>query len=395
MGEERFHAPIRSNTDNGQQWSGDMDAMHQLFEGTNPERVIKAGHVYRNVSNRFGSMAGVLRSQSSALAAVWKGDDAEAAIKQMRKLQQSAENIYQVSGRTAWVLKDHGEKLDWYKRHQPKEGFFKGLTWDQAGVVTGGTLLGGPVGGLMGLSKGEALGLIKHTESKAAVEHVQRLSDRAREANAAMPAEISTTPPDFGRFKQGPSMPPSGGIPGGGPPGGGTPSGGGGLPGGGGGMPGGLDGAGSGGATMPGGGQGGGIPGGGIPGGGPSGSDLAGLPGGGGGSGVDPFGKGGLGGGGGGLPGGGGGGIPGGGGVGGAIGGRPGASGMGKGSPGGGKGLGKTTGGSGRGGMGGAPMGGRGGGGQGEGEHERSTWLTEDEDVWGGNDDDTTPPVIG
>jgi hypothetical protein len=43
----------------------------------------------------------------------------------------------------------------------------------------------------------------------------------------------------------------------------------------------------------------------------------------------------------------------------------------------------------------GMPMGAGAGGGQGkDDEHERSTWLTEDEDVWGG-DDDTAPPVIG
>ncbi|TYC07820.1 hypothetical protein FXF65_40460 [Actinomadura syzygii] len=70
------------------------------------------------------------------------------------------------------------------------------------------------------------------------------------------------------------------------------------------------------------------------------------------------------------------------------------STGAGKGSGGGGaKGLGKAGGGA-RGGMGGAPMGGRGGG-KGEEDHERTTWLTEDEDVWGGNDDDASPPVIG
>ncbi|OLT10834.1 hypothetical protein BJF79_25525 [Actinomadura sp. CNU-125] len=48
---------------------------------------------------------------------------------------------------------------------------------------------------------------------------------------------------------------------------------------------------------------------------------------------------------------------------------------------------------------GGRPMGmpmapGGGQGGQGDQERERETWLTEDEDVWGA-DDDTAPPVIG
>jgi hypothetical protein len=47
---------------------------------------------------------------------------------------------------------------------------------------------------------------------------------------------------------------------------------------------------------------------------------------------------------------------------------------------------------------GGMPMGGMpmapGQGGKGGEERERETWLSEDEDVWGG-DDDTAPPVIG
>jgi uncharacterized protein YukE len=52
--------------------------------------------------------------------------------------------------------------------------------------------------------------------------------------------------------------------------------------------------------------------------------------------------------------------------------------------------------GAGKGGMnGGMPMGmGGGAGGGQEQERERTTWLTEDEDVWGG-DDDVAPPVIG
>jgi hypothetical protein len=43
----------------------------------------------------------------------------------------------------------------------------------------------------------------------------------------------------------------------------------------------------------------------------------------------------------------------------------------------------------------GMPMGAGHGGGQNDGEErERTTWLTEDEDVWGA-DDGAAPPVIG
>ncbi len=227
MGDTRHEAPIRSNSDNGQEWSGDMDAMNQLFAGTNPDRVIKAGKVYSGAAAKFANAVGVLRSQTSALAGVWKGDDADATVKQMKRLQESAQNLHQVSDKTGKTLADHGEKLKWYREHQPKEGFFKGLTWNQAGVVTAGTLLGGPVGGLIGLTKGDALGLIKDTESKAAVDHVKRLSVRAREANTTMPERISTDLPQTGRFTPEPPPPYKGG---------GMPTGGGGMPSGGGGI---------------------------------------------------------------------------------------------------------------------------------------------------------------
>ena len=94
MGGERFEAPIRSNADNGQQWSGDMDAMHRLLDATQPKKVSDAGDVYNAVSVKFKDVAGALRVQASALAGVWKGDDAEAALKELDKLQRSAESIY-------------------------------------------------------------------------------------------------------------------------------------------------------------------------------------------------------------------------------------------------------------------------------------------------------------
>jgi uncharacterized protein YukE len=135
-----------------------------------------------------------------------------------------------------------------------------------------------------------------------------------------------------------------------------------------------------------------------VPTGGPHGTDLAGMPTGGPGGGLGPLGPGG-----GGLPPSGlGGGLPPGGGPGGL---GPGG-GLGGGLPGGALGAageaaaaeeaaaaraamaGKGANGA------GMPMG-MGGGGQGQKEErERSTWLTEDEDVWGG-DGDVAPPVIG
>jgi hypothetical protein len=120
------------------------------------------------------------------------------------------------------------------------------------------------------------------------------------------------------------------------------------------------------------------------------------------GSGIDP-GTGLAGAGGGGLTGAGAGGLGSGGGVGGLPGagaGGLGSAGAGSGLPGAGAGLagglpGAGTGGAGRGGRVGGAMGGGGGhGGPGGDEDEHSTWLNEDEDVWG-SDTDAAPPVLG
>jgi hypothetical protein len=131
--------------------------------------------------------------------------------------------------------------------------------------------------------------------------------------------------------------------------------------------------------------SGGGLGGGGLGGGGLGGG---GLPGGGG------PGGGGLGGGaGGGL----GGGMGAGGAMGGMMGGAGGGRGMGAGAGGrgaGAKGMGKGMGAGGRGmagGMMGGAGGGRGMGGQGEGEQETGTWLTEDDDVWGIGNEESDP----
>ncbi|QFG22081.1 WXG100 family type VII secretion target [Actinomadura sp. WMMB 499] len=436
MGNTPHQEPIRSNMDSPVEWDGGIDEMNQILDAMDPGRVEGAGNAYNGAASKFESAARVLRTQMSALANVWKGDDADATIEQMEYLQGSAESMRQVSDETGRALVNHAEVIRQFQSNRPGKGFFGNLSWDDAGVVAAGTVVAGPAGGAIALGGkkiGEALGILDSAEDDAAKQHMRQLGEATNNSNTQMPASISTNLPTTGQWRQDPppnpdldggggSIPGGGGMGGGLPGGGSMPGGGGSIPGGGG-VGGGLPGGGSipgggggglpgGGGSIPGGGGGGGFPGGGgsIPGGGGGigggSSDLAGLPGGGGLSGGggslggDPFGRGGLGGGGGGMPGGGGALGGAGGGMGGAM---PGAGGLAGGGMGGGRGAGGAgaggkglgSGAGGRGMMGGAPMGGGGGGGNNQEEHERTTWLTEDEDVWGGNDGDTAPPVIG
>ncbi|WP_155884579.1 WXG100 family type VII secretion target [Actinomadura flavalba] len=416
---------IRTGSIDASPFRGGMDEMNQALDSAQPDLVTKGGKTYNDAATLLGTTAGILRSSARQLEQIWKGEDADAAVKQMGRLERTAKDMQRVSHETGRSLSTFGEQLKWYVDHRPKAGLFKGISFgtsDLTAMFAGNAVvpgLGGPIA-VGGKKLGEVMGILENEEDKAAREFMDRLSGRAVEANAALPAAVTTDLPHVDRNVDIPTPTPpkfdgggGGGLPGGGGAGGGLPGAGGGgagigsppgggglgggLPGSGGGLPGGGAGGlpGGGGGGLPGSG-GGGLPGGGLPGyNGGGGTDLAGTPPGGGGL---PGGGGGLPGGGGGLPGGG---LPGGGAGGGLPGGGAGLGGMPMGGPGSGAGRGAGLGGAGRGaagmgGMGGSPMGGGGrGGGKGEEENERTTWLMEDEDVWGGSDGDAAPPVIG
>ncbi|WP_192809731.1 WXG100 family type VII secretion target [Actinomadura rudentiformis] len=403
--------------------------MKQILESMQPAKVKDAGAAYTAAAAKFETTAGLLRSRADALAKVWKGEDAAAAQKQMQRLNATAKELDSTLSETGRALDHHANQQIEFQRTAPGGGVIPGFTYTDATVFAAGAVIAGPAGGVMAVGGkkvadviGDITGFWDSEEKALAKEHMKKLQDSTIQTNNNwMPRDVTTDLPYGGgnnqRWEQPPRTDTGGGIPGGGIPGGGIPGGGipgggnpGGIPGGGvpgggnpggipgGGNPGGIPGGGNPGGGIPGG--GGGIPGGGIPGGGGGGSDLAGVPkgngpGGGIPGGGDPFGRGG-GAGGGGIPGGGagGGGIPGGG----MAGAMPGAGmggGAGRGGAGTGKGSGLGKGGMRAGGMGmGAPMGGAGGRGGSEDENERSTWLTEDEDIWGGSDD-AAPPVIG
>lgn len=287
----------------------------------------------------------------------------------------------------------------------------KGFSWGEAAAnsVPFG-LVGGGVNALSQMEEQEQA-------EKAAQETMARVySPTLTQVDAKMPQYKA---PD-GSTKEPPPVPPTDRTDwGSGPGGGGIPGGGGGIPGGGaGGIPGG------GGSGIPGGGYtGSGYPGGGYPGGGGIGSGGVGSGIGGGGytspSGTDSQWAGQPGVPGGGLPGGGlpGGGMPGGGAGGGGVGagmvggmagglgagaggmaagGRAGVGGLGAGAGAGAAGgAGARGAGAGRGAMGGMGAAGqRGKGGEDE-EHERPSWLEEQDDIWMNDMPKTAPPVLG
>jgi hypothetical protein len=372
-------ANINRTFDYGHTYSRNYDQVKQEFSQLNVGPINTACTEWAALARNLGTIAEQIRTDiGNVLHDAWESKSSADAQQQLQVAQGTAEALANHSMTMARATDYAYQYASWYQAHLPGDGY----------VTTGG-------------------------DSQRAVDHLVKLLGRYDEVIALLPPEvqaqaINSNPQDIGRPDDTPGGPGAGKGPGGmgkgAMPAGGLPDGSG------------LDGAGVGdpGLGNPGfdtgTGTGTGDPGIGNPGTGGLGSGS--------GTGFNPYdpgsrlaGSGGLGGLGSGHPGGLGAGGLGSGGVGsglgpGGIGGGPGAGGVGsgagalgagRGGPGsgpGGSGSGSAgAAGRGAGGVGGAPMHGGGHGGD-EEERERSTWLTEDEDVWGGNTD-VPPPVIG
>jgi hypothetical protein len=357
-------------------YEGKYDEVKQKFDSFDPSPINEACNAWSGVAGTLGGVADNLHaSAGQKLFDAWESDASARAQHHLQIAQATARALADQCMQMARATDSAYQYANWYKTHFPGDGYVQ-----------------------------------THADHQRAVEHEVGLLNRYNEVIGILPSQVRAQYVDTSANLQsdnftkggggGSGLPGGGhgGIPGGGSPGVGVhnhpgpglPH----VPGGG--IPGGGD------PHPPGGGPG--IPGGGgpgLPGGSPYDPNSA-LAGGGGVGGIGSpggLGSGGLGTGGlgsGGGPGGLGSGLgPGAGG--GAFGAGTAGAGAGGGRAGGSGAGGRAAGaGTGRGGTGtgvaGSPMhGGRGGE---QEERERSTWLTEDEDVWGG-DTDAPPPVIG
>jgi hypothetical protein len=336
-----------------------MEAVRERFRSTSPQTVAGAGHAYAAAASKLAEARKEIAEAVKYLGDRWKGPAATEALQVLGKLQATAEELAAKTGQTGKALQLYGERvLPWYRTHVPEDGFIK----------DGG-------------------------DDKYAQKLMARLNLRISQTYDGFPTHVSVDLNNIGGDSSGSGAESGAGGFGSGsgyettslgsshrPFGIGSGEGDGLTPGGGGSDGAGLrDGQGASGAPRPGGA-------------GPGGTDLAGVsPTGGAGVGNGgPLGSGsGLG------PGGPGGSVPGAG--------SPGSVGPG-GLPPGGRGLGPGGSGQGRrlapgvigpgGAIGGMPMAPGAGAGQSEEEHERTTWLAEDRDVWCG-DEDLAPAVIG
>jgi uncharacterized protein YukE len=333
----------------------DYEELRQIVQAMNPGAVERAGGAYQQMAGRIAETMDLILDQSQKMAEVWGGEDAEAALQRMNKAYQQAHTIQQVSTQTSSALSGHADMQRRYQREVGEEHWY-GTDIGAGGTSTGDWLQGDSH---VGREIMERLQADTDTSNRNFPDSIR--STEREDIFDFNPNARTSTQPTSGRTPDsvGPGVSSAGHI----NTGGDAASGPGALPGGGGVA---NDPGGSGGGT-----------------------DLAGYsqPGGGTGSLGGGLGSGGgLGAGGAGALGVGGPGVgPGGGGPGGVVGGFPaGVGGARAGVPGRG----------GAAGQGGMPMGaGAGRGGGEEEERERITWLTEDKDVWTGDDDVVTPVI--
>jgi hypothetical protein len=327
-------------------WEDQFEKLEKIVDPMNPGDVRRCGKAFQKLADEIQDTVWELYKEARNVVENWGGDPAEKAIEDMNKAYRQAQEIYKVSKQTGDAMVQHADKQDDWKKWYGSDGITGSWVQDVArwAAVTPPGLVARFVGN--NLAAGECM----HQVNVGTVETNDRFpADIRRDLPAPNPNEPK---PKFG--PDGPGGPGSPKMPG--PDGPGDlpkpPQGPGDLPKDGPHAPGGP-------SKLPDGGPGSGGP-------GSGGSSLAGMGGGGGGA------PGGLG---------AGGGMPGGAPTGG---GPPGGAGAGTGGPGAG-GMGGGAGALGRGmPFGGMPMGmGGGQGGGKEEERERTTWLTEDEDVWG------------
>jgi hypothetical protein len=411
-----------------------------------------AARAWSAAGDKLDGLRQQLSAAAQTLAGAWSSDDAVACQQALQRIHTTAGNVAD-SARGVYRFTDaSAASLQQAVGSFPGRDSGSGL-FETAGRAAGGSsLVGGSVlddvGGFIGGGMDSLFGTGEDPNEKPR-QALADLNARYQSDNTRLPEQVSAELPVIGEGGTGKTkIEELGGGSFGGGPSAGMP---GGVPGAGGFDPStvgsGPSGGGTTGAFSPGG--SGGLPGAGVPG-GPGGGDFPAGPSDGGLNSAGPLGPGGGlpgAGGGAGMPGGGGGGMPGGGGIGGGLGGAAGGVGMVPGGAAGGRGAGAGSGrglgaGGGRGMAGGmVPMGGagaggtrggRGAGGAGAGggrpgltggkiagggaaggagrgvgggmmpmgagrgggeEHERDTWLVEDDDPWGA-DSDTPPGVI-
>lgn len=88
-------------------WDNDYDALKQIVRSMKPGEVEEAATAYSEMSTRMKTSYDILRRQAGALAEAWGGEPADRALAKMRKLHDAAHEIRSKSAETGAAFHGH------------------------------------------------------------------------------------------------------------------------------------------------------------------------------------------------------------------------------------------------------------------------------------------------
>ena len=108
-GAERISAPLHAGAPrNVVRYPADQ--IEQWARATQPEKVAATGGAYADISDRFADSIGVLYEAAEALAGVWKGATAKAALAQMQQMCLAAHQASYATGMVGSALQTTGTR---------------------------------------------------------------------------------------------------------------------------------------------------------------------------------------------------------------------------------------------------------------------------------------------
>ncbi|MFD0665603.1 hypothetical protein [Thermocatellispora tengchongensis] len=105
---------------------GGIGDVQNLLNSTDPERVARGGEAFTAASSLLGEVSTFLRAAGWTMDEHWRGEDARAAQQALRRLQATAAELSYRTGQVGSSLTFYGgEMLPWYRDHAVDYGTFE------------------------------------------------------------------------------------------------------------------------------------------------------------------------------------------------------------------------------------------------------------------------------
>ncbi|MCW2945787.1 MAG: hypothetical protein JWR24_2504 [Actinoallomurus sp.] len=133
MDENVATSPLKAGCPAGSPGQYNTKQIDSFLRSTQPEDVTSAGKAYLDLASAYEDSLGVLKKAAGDLAGAWGGPAAEAAQGQLQEMGKAAYNISVASGGLGGALQQHGGFLSWYETSMPPLTDANAHAWMQGG----------------------------------------------------------------------------------------------------------------------------------------------------------------------------------------------------------------------------------------------------------------------